>query len=46
MTIEDLERWLLKQIQVCDNKIDRGEPFYYLEARKEAYEKVIDKLMK
>ena len=41
---EELIKWLEKKIRVCENKIDKGEPFYDLESKKEAFEEVLKKI--
>uniref|UniRef100_A0A6M3JNY0 Uncharacterized protein n=1 Tax=viral metagenome TaxID=1070528 RepID=A0A6M3JNY0_9ZZZZ len=40
--IEKLEIWLEKQVLKCEREIDKGQPFYWHEAKREAYEQVLE----
>lgn len=42
--LNQIRTWLRKEIEKAEKKIDRGEPFRYWEARKEAFEEVLEKI--
>ena len=44
MNIEQLIKWLQKEISRCEKEIEKDGPFYVLEAEKEAYEIVLEKI--
>ena len=40
--VEKLEGWLGKQVSKCEREIEKGQPLYWHEAKKEAFEQVLE----
>jgi hypothetical protein len=44
MNMSQLRKWIWKEIQKLERQIDKGGPFYVLEARMQAFQEILDKL--